>query len=105
MESKPKYKTLYVEGTKYKTLLTKKYENTPKWEKPDERKIISFIPGTIIKINVKQGQKVRKGQVLFILEAMKMSNKVASPLSGEVKKIHVKNGQVISKNQLIVELE
>lgn len=105
MEKKANYKSLIIEETKYKTYLSKKFENRIPWEKPDVRKLMSFIPGTIIKINVKDGQTVKKGQVLFILEAMKMKNKVASPIAGKVKCVNVKNGEKIPNNYLILELE
>ncbi|NOZ47262.1 MAG: biotin/lipoyl-binding protein [Chlorobi bacterium] len=105
MDKKIKCKSLIIEGTKYRTHLTKKFENRTNWEKPDERKIISFIPGTITKLNIKKGQKIKKGQVLFILEAMKMKNKVCSPLSSKIKEVYVKNGESISKNQIILEFE
>ena len=105
MEKKPKYKTLIIEGTKYKTQYNRKFENRIEWEEPDVRKVMSFIPGTIVKINVKEGQSVKKGQILFILEAMKMKNKVVSPITGKVKSINVKNGEKIPNKHLILEFE
>ncbi len=105
MEKKTKFKSLIIEGTKYRTHYNKKFEQRTAWEKPDKKKIISFIPGKIVKINVKNGQTVRKGQVLFILEAMKMKNKVTSLINGNVKNINVKSGEMIAKNHLILEFE
>ena len=49
-------KSLAVESGKYRTLLTRKFENRKKWEYPDEKKILSFIPGTILKIFVNEFQ-------------------------------------------------
>jgi pyruvate carboxylase len=105
MEKKSKLKTLIIEGTKYKTNLTRKYENRKPWVIPDEKKIYSFIPGTLVKINAKKGQKVRKGQILFVLEAMKMKNSVAAHIAGSIKDVYVKSGENVSKNQLILEFE
>ena len=99
------YKSLNIDGSKYKTLLTTKFETRQKWEKPDENKLKSFIPGTILKIFVKEGQKVREGQKLLILEAMKVQNRILSPKKGVVKSITVKTGEKIPKDQLMIEFE
>lgn len=99
------YKLLSIEGTKYRTLLTKKFENRKKWEYPDEKKILSYIPGTILKIFVEEGQTVKSGENLCVLESMKMKNLVALPFDAIIKKIHVKEGQQIPKETLILELE
>lgn len=96
---------LQEQGAKYKTLLTEKYKNRTKWEKPDKRKIFSVIPGTVIKLYVKEGQKVKEGQVMMILEAMKMKNKITFPMDGVVKKINVKEDQRIPKGHLMIELK
>lgn len=102
---KVQYKTLTVHGAKYRTLYTKKYENRKKWEKPDENKMFSFIPGTISKIFVEKGEKVKKGQRLLILEAMKMMNNIISPMDGIIKKIKVKEGDRIPKGFEMIEFE
>jgi biotin carboxyl carrier protein len=104
-EKKTRLKSLVIEGTKYKTNFTEKYENRKFWEEPDKKKIVSYIPGTIIKIYVKEGQKIKAGTMLLILEAMKMKNKILSPMDGKVKSIFVKEGNLVSKDALMVELE
>ena len=105
--SKVRYSTimLQVQGAKYKTLLTEKYKNRPKWEKPDVRKIFSQIPGTVIKIYVEEGQKVKEGDLMMVLEAMKMKNKIHFPIDGIVKKIYISEEEVIPKNHLMIELK
>ena len=104
---KLRYNTLVIQeqGAKYKTLFTEKYKNRPKWQKPDLREIYSVIPGTVIKIFVQEGQKVKEGEVMMILEAMKMKNKIIFPIDGVVKKIHVKEDQRIPKGHLMIELK
>ena len=102
---KTRLKTLIIEGTKYKTNLTPKFENRKVWEEPNPNKIYSAIPGTILKIYIKVGQKVNIGSKLLILEAMKMKNKVLSPVKGVVKEIVIKEGSLVSKNELLVEIE
>ena len=55
----------------------------------------SPMPGNILKINVSQGQAVKEGDVLIILEAMKMENEIVAPKSGSVAQIAVSKGQVV----------
>ena len=104
---KVRFNTLMIQeqGAKYKTLFTEKYKNRSKWEKPDMREIYSVIPGTVIKIYVEEGQKVKEGEVMMILEAMKMKNKITFPMDGVVKKINVKEAQKIPKGYLMIELK
>ena len=63
------------------------------------------MPGKIVSVAVNEGEEVKAGQVLLILEAMKMQNEIASPASGVVKKIHVKPGQNVEGKDVLVELE
>ncbi|MCX6285099.1 MAG: biotin/lipoyl-binding protein [Bacteroidetes bacterium] len=51
------------------------------------------------------GNKVKEGETLLDLQAMKMNNHLLSPVSTVVKKIYVKQGDRVSKNQLLVELK
>ena len=94
-----------VTARKYKTLLTIKFANRKTYEVPNPNEIRSYIPGTIIKLKVKEGAKVKAGDTLLILEAMKMMNKVQAPFNGKVKKIHVTEGEKVPKGQVIIELE
>lgn len=102
---KIQFKTLVVHGAKYRTLLTKKYENRKKWEKANENQVKSFIPGTISKIFVKEGDKVSKGQRLLILEAMKMMNDITAHTDGTIGKIYIKEGDRIPKGLVMLEYE
>lgn len=101
---KIKYKFLYVDGTRYRTTLSKKYKIKKGYSKPEKNKIYSFIPGTILKINVTEGQCVKKGDSLLVLEAMKMENIIISPLEGIVKSIKMKAGEKVSKGMMMIEL-
>jgi biotin carboxyl carrier protein len=105
MEKKVVLDTISVMGTSYKTTLTTKYSNRKKWEAPDPKMIKAYIPGNIIKIFVKEGQKVKQGSKLLLLEAMKMKNLVVAPVSGVIKAIHVKEGIMVPKNELLIEIE
>lgn len=105
-ENKPeKLKTLNVEFRKYRTKLTTKYEKRKAYAEKDPRQVQAFIPGTIRKINVKEGDEVKQGELLLILEAMKMKNRILSPMDGTIKKINVKPGIIVPKNEVLIELE
>jgi biotin carboxyl carrier protein len=102
---KTRCRTLIIEGTKYRTYLTPKFESREKWTSPDESLITSIIPGTIVTVLVRKGQKVKEGDSLLILESMKMQNKILSPRNAVVKTIKVAAGQTIPKGYVMVELE
>lgn len=105
MSDKKHYDILTVNGVDYKTQLTQKYINRKKWEEPDPNMVYALIPGGINKIYIKEGQKVKEGTKLLLLEAMKMKNIIVAPVSGTIKKINVTEGVKIPKNTLMVEIE
>lgn len=61
------------------------------------------MPGLIINLKVTEGDTVKTGDQLLILEAMKMENILKSPGDGVVKKIKVKKGDSVEKNQILIE--
>ena len=63
------------------------------------------MPGTILSFNVAVGDKVEEGQVVAILEAMKMENEVTAPASGVVKSIHVEKGSSVVEGQVILQIK
>ncbi|WP_242967922.1 biotin/lipoyl-containing protein [Tepidibacter mesophilus] len=60
------------------------------------------MPGTINDIKVNKGDSVTKGQVLLILEAMKMENEIMAPTDGVVEDIHVTKGASVSAGEIII---
>ncbi|MBI5219694.1 MAG: acetyl-CoA carboxylase biotin carboxyl carrier protein subunit [Bacteroidia bacterium] len=100
-----KLKSLIIEETKYHTRLTKKFENRIPWQPKDTKKLFTVIPGNISKICVDKGAKVKKGEDILILEAMKMKNHIISPKAGKIKTIFVEAGQNVARNDLLVEFE
>jgi len=96
--------TFSYEGTNYKTMLTPKFRQHQPYTPDDPNKVISQMPGTLLKILVKEGQQVNPTKCLFILEAMKMKNKVYASIPGYISKIHVSEGQIVTKGQLLLEL-
>ena len=105
MSEEKKYKDLVIQGTVYKTTYTWKFANRVKYVSPNPNQIYSFIPGTIIDIFVKPKQKVKEGETLLLLEAMKMENQVRMPFDGEIVKIHVKKDDIVPKKFLMMEIK
>ena len=64
--------------------------------------VISPMPGNILKINVAQGQHVNEGDVLIVLEAMKMENEISATKSGTVAQISVTKGAVVETGTPLV---
>ncbi len=93
------------EEISYKTSLTKKFANRTPYTPPDSRKVVAFIPGTILKVLVKEGQKVKKGDTMLVLQAMKMDNHLLATRTGTVKKVYVKQGETVPKRHLLIELK
>ncbi len=100
-----KFHSLVVQGTEYQTLLTSKYINRKKWELPNEKCILSYIPGTIKEVYIKAGDKVEQDQPLLILEAMKMENTIFAPFTGNIKEVCIKEGDRIPKGVIMIEFE
>jgi biotin carboxyl carrier protein len=67
--------------------------------------VTSPMPGTILSIKVKQGDSVSQGQLLMILEAMKMENEILAEASGTVKAIHVNEGASVSTGDPLITIE
>ncbi|NLZ47613.1 MAG: biotin/lipoyl-binding protein [Clostridiales bacterium] len=63
------------------------------------------MPGTVLEIKVNQGARVKEGDVVIILEAMKMENEITASSSGLVKKILVTKGQMVDTNDALVVIE
>ena len=61
------------------------------------------LPGTIVELFVKAGDKVEAGQVVLIIEAMKMKNSIRSTVGGTVDKVLVSQGQSVAHKQALVE--
>ena len=101
----PVKESLEIGNAVYTTRLTAKFKNRQIWQRPDERRVEAFIPGTIQRIMAEEGQKVSMGTPLLILEAMKMRNEVLSPVNGTIKKIHVSEGEMVPKLHLLVEID
>jgi biotin carboxyl carrier protein len=67
--------------------------------------IIAPMPGMVLKVVVNEGQEIKKGESILILEAMKMENILKSPGDGKIKSLKVKAGDKVEKNQVLVVME
>lgn len=63
------------------------------------------MPGMVVKVLVKEGLPVSKGDQLLIIEAMKMENAINAPVAGTIKSIKVKEGEAVEKDALMIELD
>lgn len=70
-----------------------------------EGAVISPMPGTILKVNVKVGDTVKAGDSVVILEAMKMENDITAPKDGVVKELFVDEKQTVAKGEALFEVE
>ena len=67
--------------------------------------VVAPMPGAVVKINCRPGEMVKKGDVIIVLEAMKMENEIHSPMDGLVKEVKVKEGMTVSPDQVMVAFE
>lgn len=63
------------------------------------------MPGKIVELLVEENARVKEGEAILILEAMKMQNEIIAVVAGKVKKIHVKPGDSVSKDEVLMEIE
>jgi biotin carboxyl carrier protein len=67
--------------------------------------IVAQMTGRVIRVDVAPGDTVSEGQVLMIIEAMKMENEITSPLAGTVQEVAVAAGARVSEGDLLVQIE
>lgn len=96
---------LNINSDLYKTRISKSFKNRKPYTPADPKMVLGFIPGTIIDIMVKEGQYIKKGDDLMILEAMKMKNRLKSSINGRIKRITVEVGTRVPKGIILIELE
>ena len=66
--------------------------------------ITSPMPGTILKLNIAEGQAVKAGDVVLILEAMKMENEIGAPCDGTIKQLLVSKGSTVDTDLILAVL-
>ena len=102
---KKHYDTLETMHGTFQTTLTKKHLERKPWQPENPKHIKSSIPGTIVEVCVKEGQKVEAGDMLVVFKAMKMHNNIRATFAGTVKKVEVKEGDNIPNHALMIEME
>jgi biotin carboxyl carrier protein len=97
-----------VHGTQYDTLVEDERERRMRMAErrsaidSGEFQLKAPMPGMVISVPVQEGQGVMKGDVLLILESMKMQNELKSPRAGIVSRIRVKAGESVEQKQLML---
>lgn len=97
---------VYEVETKEKILEELESELEKKGESKEDKSIVKApLPGIVFSVDVKKDQKVKKGQPLLSLMAMKMENEIASPKDGIVKDIKVKKNDSVNKGDVLIIIE
>ena len=102
---------LKINGNIYQAKLTNKIDELLKQLGMDDiicsniKELKAPMPGLVLDIMIESGNKVEKGEPLFILEAMKMENILKSPTDGVIRKVYVDKKDTIEKNQVLVDFE
>ena len=71
----------------------------------DKSRLVSPMPGKVVKINVKEGDEVAEGMIMVVVEAMKMENNIVAMAKAKVKKVFVAEGQMVDNKMQLIELE
>ncbi|MBQ3934983.1 MAG: biotin/lipoyl-binding protein [Clostridia bacterium] len=79
-------------------------KEAPKPVSGDGEAIVCPMPGTIVKLPVKAGQEVKKGDLLCVFEAMKMENEILAPRDGVVKSVALNEGASVSSGDTVLVL-
>lgn len=91
------------------TVIPDTVEKSPVSEKPGAAKgvgtVKSPLPGNIFKLLVREGDKVKAGQTVLIMEAMKMENEIHCAVGGTVKELKVKEGQAVLEGDVLLVID
>lgn len=82
-----------------------KVQVTPPAAASNVTSIKAPLPGTIIGINIKVGDSVKRGDTVLVMEAMKMENNIVASKDGVVKTIHVSTGQTVVQDEKLIDLQ
>lgn len=74
-------------------------------KRPRKRNVVTSMPGKIVKVYIEEGQEVKEGQPVLVLEAMKMQNEIKSPQSGKVTKINPRAGESVEAGAVLFSVE
>jgi biotin carboxyl carrier protein len=99
------FKTFIIDNVKYKTKLTEKFLTRKPYVAADPKIVTAVIPGTVRKISIKDGSKVKKGEIVMEVEAMKMLNNIRCEMDGVIYKVLVKTGELVKRKQILFQLK
>ncbi|WP_456367383.1 biotin/lipoyl-containing protein [Thermococcus sp.] len=77
---------------------------TPAPTPAGEGVVVAPMPGKVLRVLVREGERVKTGQGLLVLEAMKMENEIPAPKDGVIKKILVKKGDTVNTGDPLIEI-
>ena len=97
-----------IEGTEHEIIFPS-IGNQPKTQRKKRKKnrggnVVSSMPGNIIEISVQKGDEVEEGDLILILEAMKMQNEMRAQVSGTITEINCEVGESVEANTALVEI-
>ena len=98
-------KFVFVDGNVFKVKPVELTAKRKSKKKKEEGDLSSPISGKVVNVKVKKGDKVKKDQVLMVIEAMKMEYLIRAPKKGKVKKINFKENDQIEIGQTTAEIE
>jgi biotin carboxyl carrier protein len=93
------------EGDTYRFSLAQQEEQHAHIEGHRGKGLVAPMPGLVLRVGVKEGDRVKTHQTLVVIEAMKMEHSIEAPHDGVVKKVHCAEGGRVTEGQLLVELE
>jgi biotin carboxyl carrier protein len=99
------FSQIALENGVFETRLTRKFAQRKPYKRQEPGIIHAVIPGMIAEIATRNGNRVRQGETLMVLEAMKMLNRVMAPVAGTVRSLHVSVGDKVKKGQVLAQIE
>ena len=91
-----------VNGKSYDVAVSAGIEETKSSSSAEGKEVKAALPGNVLRIEVNQGEEVSEGDVLLVVEAMKMETEIKSPFSGTVQSIEVSQGDTVKNGQTLV---
>mgnify|MGYP006281595621 CR=1 FL=1 len=91
--------------TLVRPVLREPQKNIDKKESSSKTELKAPLPGVIVEVVVREGDKVSQGQKLLVMEAMKMENEIKAEKDGEITSIKVSQGQSVLQEEVLIEMK
>jgi biotin carboxyl carrier protein len=105
VSERKQFSRIALENGIFQTHLTRKYLLRKHYERQDPGTIKAMIPGIVAKVASRIGETVKQGDILVIIESMKMLNRTIAPKDGRINAIYVAVGEKVTKGQVMIEIE